>query len=57
MSVLFTVIVLIGILLMARMTFIMAKYNGMNPWLWSILTILFGAIPMAYVFWKQPIKE
>jgi len=47
----------IGIALMARMTFVMAKYNGQRKWLWSVLTVLFGAIPMAYVFWSRPKED
>jgi hypothetical protein len=47
----------IGIALMARMTFVMAKYNGQRKWLWAVLTVLFGAIPMAYVFWSRPKED
>jgi len=53
MSAFIVIYAAIGIALMARMTFVMAKYNGQSKWLWSVLTVLFGAIPMAYVFWSR----
>ena len=51
MQILILVITLSAMFLMARMTFVMAKYNNRNPWLWALLTMFFGAFSMAYVFW------
>jgi len=52
--ILFTIYTVVCIGLLARISFLMAKYNGQNPWLWAILTVIFGAIPLAYVFYYKP---
>jgi len=53
-AILFTIYTVVCIVLLARISFLMAKYNGQNPWLWAILTVIFGAIPLAYVFSYKP---
>ena len=56
MSIIVVAYIIIGYVLMALMSFKMAKYNERNPWLWAVLTVLFGAIPMAYVFFVKSRK-
>jgi len=51
---LMTIYVIVGVALAGLMAYTIARQKGMNKYLWGVLTILFGTIPLAYVFWAQP---